>query len=138
VNKDATTLTIVTQVHYVTVKTVDKNGAPLGGVSLTLLKDSVTVDGGITYANGTYEFREPIGEYTVVAYLKTTYMLTHVEQKVTETFSVPIETVTLRFAEFPPPFTSTVLFYIITFSFIVPTAIAFLFILRLKGLLRFR
>jgi hypothetical protein len=138
VNENATTLTITTQVHYVTVKTVDKNGAPLAGVSLTLLKDSVTVDGGITYTNGTYEFREPVGEYTVVAYLKTTYLLTHIEQKVTKTFSVPGETVTVRFTEFPPPFTSTVLFYIITFGVAIPIAAALLLILKLKQRLLFR
>jgi hypothetical protein len=137
VNQDAATLTITTQVHYVTVKTIDKNGAPLSGVSLTLLKDSVTVDGGITYTNGTYQFREPVGEYTIVAYLKTTYMLTHIEQKVTKTFSVPGETVTVRFAEFPPPFTSTVLFYIITFGVALPMAVALLLILKLKQRLLF-
>jgi hypothetical protein len=138
VNETITTLTLTTQVHYVTVKTVDRNGAPIAGVSLTLLKDGVPVDGGITRANGTYEFREPFGEYTVIAHLKTTYMLTDIEEKTSKTFSVPGEAVTVRFAEFPPPFTSTILFYITIFCVIIPVGVALLFVLKLKRALWFR
>jgi hypothetical protein len=132
VDETTTTLTVTAQVHYVMVKTVDRGGAPLSRVSLTLLKGGVTVDGGITHLNGTYEFREPVGEYTVIAYLKTTYLLTDINQKVTETFNVPGETVIVRFAEFPPPFTSTVLFPIIVFGVFVPVGIALLLLLRLR------
>jgi hypothetical protein len=138
VDETTTTLTVTTQVHYVTVKTVDKDGAPLSGVSLTLQKDGVTIDGGITKVNGTYEFREPIGEYTVIAYLKTTYLLTDIDQIVTKTFSVPGETVIIRFAEFPPPFTSTVLFPIIVFGVLVPVGIAILLLLGFRRRLWFR
>jgi hypothetical protein len=132
VDETTTNLTVTTQVHYVTVKAVDKNGASISGVSLTLLKDGVTVDGGITKADGTHEFREPVGEYTVVAYLKTTYLLTDIDQTVTKTFNVPEETVILRFAEFPPAFTSTVLFPIIVFGVIVPAVAVLLLLLRLR------
>ena len=138
VDETTTTLTVTTQVHYVTVKTVDKDGIPLSGVSLTLLKDGVTVDGGITNVNGTYEFREPAGEYTVIANLKTTYFLTDINQKVTKTFNVPGETVIVRFAEFPPPFTSTVLFPIIVFGILVPVGAVLLLLLRFRRLFWFR
>jgi len=138
VDETTTTLTVTTQVHYVTVKIVDKNGAPLYGVTLTLLKDDVAVDGGITNVNGTYEFREPIGEYTVIAHLKTTYLLTDISQDVTKTFNVPGETVIVRFADFPPPFTSTVLFPIMVFGVLVPVGAVLLLLLRLKQLLWFR
>jgi hypothetical protein len=138
VDETTTTLTVTTQVHYVVVKTVDKDGAPLSGVSLTLLSDGVTVDGGITTLNGTYEFREPVGEYTVVAHLKTTYLLTPINEKVTETFSVPTETVIVRFPEFPPPFTSTLLFPIIVFGVLVPVGVVLLFLLGFRRTLWFR
>ncbi len=138
VDETTSALTVTTQVHYIVVKTVDKDGLPLSGVSLTLMKDGITVDGGITYANGTYEFREPVGKYTVIAHLKTTYLLTDINQEVTATFNVPGETVIVRFVEFPPPFTSTVLFPIIVFGVLVPVGIVTLLLLRLRRRFWFR
>ena len=132
VNESTTTLRVTTQVHYVTIKTVDKNGEPISGVSLTLLKDNVTMDGGITRLDGTYEFREPIGKYTVIAHLKTTYLLTDINQEVTKTFHIPGETVIVHFEKFPLPFTSTLLFLIIVFGVFVPMGVVLIFLLWLK------
>jgi hypothetical protein len=130
VDATTTTLTVTTQVHYVTIKTVDKNGAPLSGVSLSLLKEDLAVDGGITGVDGTYEFREPFGGYTVIAHLKTTYLLTDIDEVVIQSFIVPTDLVTLHFAEFPPPFTTTMLFPIVVLGVLVPAAVALILLLR--------
>jgi hypothetical protein len=131
VNETTTNITLITSVHYVKVKTVDKDGSPLYGVSLTLQRNSVTVDGGITDANGVYEFREPLGEYTVIAHLRTTYFLTDLTETATKTFNLPNETVEVRFSEFPPAFTSTTLFPVIL-SILAPLIVAMLLILKVK------
>lgn len=110
VNETTTDITVTTWVYHVTIKTIDKDGNPILGVSLTVQKNGVTVDGGLTRMNGAYEFREPIGEYTVIAHLRTTYFLTDITQTATKTFYVPTKNVEIQFAEFPPPFTSTIFF----------------------------
>jgi len=131
INETITNITVTTAVHYVTVKTVDKDGSPLSGVSLTLQKNGVTVDGGITDLNGAYVFREPAGEYTVIAHLRTTYLLTDITETATKTFNLPTETVEVRFSEFPPAFTSTTLFPVIL-SILAPLIVAILLMLKVK------
>ncbi len=103
--------TIQTQVYHIPVKAVDKDGNPLAGVSLTLYREGVPVDGGITGVDGIYTFRQPVGSYTVVAKLDTTYLLSDIDQTAEVSFSLPTDQpVEVRFAEFAPPFTGTTLF----------------------------
>ena len=115
VSENIANVTIITEVYYVTVKTVDKNGNPLAGLHLTLQKNGAEVtDGGFTNSEGIHEFRQPAGNYTVIAELKTSYFLTSIHYIETKTFQVPPDTtVTIIFSSFPMPFTSTILFYAI-------------------------
>lgn len=137
VNETTTAIIVNTQVYYVKVIAIDNNESPLSGVSLTLLKDSVTVDAGVTNINGTYEFRLPVGKYTVIAYLKTTYFLTDISQETTKSFNVPGEAVVVRFEDFPPPFTNTVLFLLIVLGVVIPFAGILTLLLLLRRSIRF-
>ncbi len=128
--------TVQTQVYRVPVNAVDKDGNPLTGVSLTLYRNGIPVDGAITGADGIYVFRQPVGTYKVVAKLQTTYLLTSVNMTAEVSFSLPMEAdeVEIRFAEFTLPLTSTNLFYVlVSMAVIVAVLAVLLFKLRRKG-----
>jgi hypothetical protein len=115
VDANTTSLSVFAQVFNVPVKVVDKDGNPLAGVSLTLYREGVPVDGGMTDENGIHIFRQPIGAYQVVAKLRTTYLLTDINQTSEASFSLPLEAqgVQVEFQEFTVPLTSTRLFYVL-------------------------
>lgn len=120
-------LSVSVQVYHAPVKVVDKDGNPLVGVSLTLYRDDVPVDGGITGADGIHTFRQPVGSYRVVADLETTHLLTGIDQTAEVTFSLPADgPVEVRFAEFAPPVTSTNLFYVLLVAAALAGALGFL------------
>ncbi len=114
VDAGSTSLSVAAQVYHVPVRAVDKDGNPLAGVSLTLYRGDVPVDGGLTGGDGTHTFRQPLGSYRVVARLDTTYLMTGVDQTSEASFSIPEdESVEVSFPEFAPPLTSTNLFYVV-------------------------
>ncbi len=109
-----TSLSVIAQVYHVPVSVVDKDGNPLAGVSLTLYRGDVPMDGGLTGGDGTHTFRQPLGSYRVVARLDTTYLMTGIDQTSEVSFSIPEdESVEVSFPEFAPPVTSTILFYVV-------------------------
>ena len=137
INGNRTEVTVTTQVYYITLKAIDRNGNPIVGVYLTLQKDGVAMGGGFTNQEGTCEFRLPVGNYTIIAKLKTTFFLTSVNFVEIEKFQTPSDTiVTVQFLEFPPPFTSTVLFYIILTLFIGFTALILIITIMRKHMSR--
>jgi hypothetical protein len=112
ISASRTSVELAADVYYVALRAVDGNGNALAGVAVTLLRDGVAVDGGVTDANGTVEFRQPVGTYAVVARFETTYLLTPVDLTVEAavTFPTASQPVNLAFETFPPPLTSTNVF----------------------------
>jgi hypothetical protein len=115
VDENTTSLRVFALVFYVTVKAVDKDGSPLPGVSLTLYREGLPVDGGITDESGMFVFRQPVGTYQVRARLRTTYLLTDINQTAEATFDLPMDEpeVLVEFREFTVPVTSTNLFFVL-------------------------
>lgn len=126
------------QVYYLTVDTVDKGGAELPGVFLQVL--SATTGAAVASATTTSQatvFRLPVGSYALVGTYKSTYDLTPVEQTLNQSVSLSASsTVTMRFTDVNPSFTSTNEFYAIM-GFVVLGVVllllAFLLLRRRKG-----
>ncbi len=103
------------QIYYLTVDTLDKGGSPLPGVFVQILstKTDAVVASATTISQPTV-FRLPVGSYAVMGTYKSTYDLTPVEQTLNQSVSLSASsTVTLKFTEVNPSFTSTNEFYVI-------------------------
>lgn len=105
------------RVYYLTVKVADKDGKGLDGVQITVytVRNSLAYEvAGSAITNGSSRcvFRLPVGEYKVMARLKTTYMLTPIDMTqgrvvdLSDTLSVR-----LVFDQYPVPIYTTNEFY---------------------------
>ena len=117
-------LSLDCRVYYLTVKVADRDGKGLEGVQLTVY----TVRGGVVYdiagsvaTNGSSKgvFRLPVGEYKVVARLRTTYLLTPVDMTMGRIVDLQeSSTVRVVFDQYPVPVYTTNGFFA-AMSFIV-------------------
>ncbi len=122
------------QVYYLTVDTVDKGGSALPGVFLQVLSTSTgaAVASATTTSQATV-FRLPVGSYAVVGTYKSTYDLTPVEQTLNQSVSLSASsTVTLKFTEVNPAFTSTNEFYAIAGFVLLGVLLLLLAVLLLR------
>ena len=121
-------------VYYLTVDTVDKSGSELSGVFLQVLSTSTgaAVASATTTSQATV-FRLPVGSYAVVGTYKSTYDLTPVEQTLNQSVSLSASsTVTLKFTEVNPAFTSTNEFYAIAGFVLLGVLLLLLAVLLLR------
>ncbi len=102
-------------VYYLTVDTVDKSGSALAGVFLQVLSASTgaAVASAMTTTRASV-FRLPVGSYAVVGTYASTYDLTPVAQTLNQSVTLSASsTLTLKFTDVSPAFTSTNEFYAI-------------------------
>ncbi len=109
------TVPLSLEIYYLTVQTVDKNGNALPGVFLQVRSATTgaAVDSAISTSQPTI-FRLPVGSYAVVGTYSSTYDLTPVQQTLNQSVTVSSSgSVTLKFTDVNPAFTSTNEFYAI-------------------------
>lgn len=105
------------RVYYLTVKVADRDGKGLDGVQITVY----TVRNGLAYevagsavTNGSSRciFRLPVGDYKVLARLKTTYLLTPIDMSQARMVDLQ-DTMSVRlvFDQYPVPIYTTNEFY---------------------------
>lgn len=104
-----------TQVYQIKIIAQGQDGSKLSGALIAIHSPTsaeIVYSFGLTDSTGTIIFRLPVGNYTVLGYYSTTYLLTAVNsppvfQGITVTSS---RTETLTFQGVPPPITSTLAF----------------------------
>lgn len=134
VNGTQPTVTLNTNVFYLTVQVLDGFRSPLKGVFITVTKDETTVGAADTNATGKAEFRLATGTYTVEASFKTTYHLTTYQDVETTTVNLESDKKTeIIFKSFPLPFYTTVLFYLITLAGGISASVVLLYLFRFRG-----
>lgn len=104
-----------TAVYKLTVTTMSGDGQALSGVFVSLTDSTGLVyDAGLTGPDGTVVLLLPGGSYTVQARYVTSYMGSLYDSGVqsAQTELNSSESITLTFSDFPPPLTSTSLFYV--------------------------
>jgi hypothetical protein len=134
VNGSQPTITLNTSVFYLTVYVLDGFKSPLRGAFVTITKDETTVGAADTDGSGKAEFRLAIGTYRVEASFKTTYHLTTYQD--VKRVTVKLESdkkAEIIFESFPPPFYTTVLFYLLSLAGGIMASIGLLFFLRFRG-----
>jgi hypothetical protein len=128
------TITLNTQVFYLTVQVFDNFKSPLKGAFVTVTKDETTVGAADTDATGKTEFRLATGTYVVEVSFKTTYYLTPYQDVKTTTINLESDKkAEIIFTSFPTPFYTTVLFYLLTLVGVALTSIALLFFFKFRG-----
>ncbi len=128
------TITLDTNVFYLTVQVFDNFRSPLHGAFVTVTRDETTVGAANTDAEGKIEFRLATGTYTVEASFKTTYYLTLYQDVETATVNLESDKNTeIVFTSFPMPFYATIVFYILTLVGVVLASITLLFFFKFRG-----
>ena len=128
------TITLDTNVFYLTVQVFDNLRSPLKGVFVTITKDETTVGSADTDATGRAEFRLATGTYTLEASFKATYYLTPYHGVETATVNLESDKTTeIIFTSFPVPFYTTIVFYLLTLVGAALASIALLFFFRFRG-----
>ncbi|MEM2976565.1 MAG: hypothetical protein QXW06_02760 [Thermoplasmata archaeon] len=124
-------LPVSCKVFYLTVKVFDRDGRTLEGVQLTVftLRSGLAVDVADTALvgpSGRAIFRLPVGQYRVFAHLRTTYLLTPVDQ--TESRGVDLtgsQTLRITFDGYPiPVHTSNAFMTALLFALVVVALLA--------------
>ena len=120
------TMVLKASIYDVTVIAVSSGGSPLANVEISLYSNATgTVLSGVTGNNGQATFTVATGNYTLTSFFSTTYDLTPVVQKITQTLSVSNSTSqTVKFTNVYPPLTSTNLFYVILAVVVAIIAVA--------------
>jgi hypothetical protein len=134
VNGSQPTITLDTDVFYLTVQILDGFKSPLRGAFITVTKDETTVGAADTDVTGKVEFRLATGTYKVEASFKTTYHLTTYQDTKTATVSLESDkTVEIVFTSFPLPFYTTILFYLLSLAGGITASILLLFFFKFRG-----
>jgi len=137
VNGTQPTITLKTEVFYLTVQVHDSLKSPLKGVFVTITRDETTVGAADTDATGTVKFRLATGTYIVEASFKTTYYLTTYRDVKTLTVNLESNKSTeIVFTSFPIPFYTTVLFYLLTLVGVVSMSIMLLYFFKFRGVIK--
>ena len=137
-NSTPGTLVLNASIYDVTVIALSSGGSPLSNVEVSLYSNTTgTVLSGVTGTNGQATFTVAAGKYTLTSSFYTTYDLTPVAQKITQTLSISNSTSqTVKFTDVYPPLTSTNLFYVVlgvVAAIIAAAAIVVFFALRKTG-----
>jgi hypothetical protein len=136
VDGTTTTVRVEADVYYLRVFALDREENRLGGVFVTATQDGETVAAGRTDANGTVEFRLPRGTYVVTGEVRTTYLLSPVEQTAETDVVLQEESdVVLAFLDFPPSPFGTALFFLLLGVLLLLAVIAYI-LLRWKGVIK--
>ncbi len=127
---------VKTQVYHLTAEVSGNNGAPVQGVYVVVSTQAgVVYDFKMTDASGDAVFKLPVGVYRLDAYYSTTYWFTNVATNATMSpVSVTSSgSVSLTLADFPPPITSTVGFWVLVIPIIAVVAVVgYIIYVRLK------
>jgi hypothetical protein len=134
VNGTQPTITLNTNVFYLTVQVLDGFKSPLKGAFVTITKDETTVGAADTDAAGKAEFRLATGTYKVEVSFKTTYHLTTYHDVKTATVNLENDKkVDVIFESFPLPFYTTVLFYLLSIAGGIMATVTLLFLFKFRG-----
>jgi hypothetical protein len=134
VNGSQPTITLNTNVFYLTVQVLDGFKSPLKGAFVTITKDETTMGAADTDVAGEAEFRLATGTYKVEVSFKTTYHLTTYHDVKTATVNLESDkTVEIVFASFPLPFYTTILFYLLSLAGGIMASILLLFFFKFRG-----
>ncbi len=114
-NPTAPAMVLNSSIYTMTVRALSADGSPLGNVVVNVFSNSTgTFLSAVTNNNGYASFELAGGTYSVTGSFSTTYDLTPVSQKITQSVTVSsTSTLALKFAQVYPPITSTNLFYFI-------------------------
>ncbi len=127
--------TVTAKVFYLRIKTVSNEKIAIKDVSVTI-KDfgRELLENNYTLKNGRVEFRLPYDNYDIKARLQTTHLYADIDQSVNKKVELTNESieVTLKFDGYPPPFTDTPVFGIVSsiIIFIIILILLWFFILR--------
>ncbi len=114
-NPTAPAMVLNSSIYTMTVRALSADGSPLGNVVVNVFSNSTgTFLSAVTDSSGYATFELAGGTYSVTASFSTTYDLTPVSQKITQSVTVSSSsTLALKFTQVYPPITSTNLFYFI-------------------------
>ncbi len=139
-NPTAPAMVLNASIYTVTVKALSASGQPLANVVVDIYNNATgTVLSAVTASNGVASFEVAGGSYIVTGSFSTTYDLTPVSQKLTQSLSVSSQTsLVMKFTQVYPPLTSTNLFYLIlAFIVIIVVALAAVaYMAKKAGLMR--
>jgi len=129
--------TIRTRVYQLTAEVSGNNGAPVQGVYVVVSTQAgIVYDFKMTDASGEAVFKLPVGTYRIDAYYSTTYWLTSIATNATES-SVSVTSsgsVAITLADFPPPITSTIGFWLLVVPILaIAVIVAYIFYIRLRA-----
>ncbi len=133
IENDDVEFTFQTSVHYLRVTVEGKKG-PVEGVELTLLdNDGTHLMSILTDENGRVEFPQIVeGRYTLLTHLKTTQHMTNIDIEQSEEVTLDSSRdLSVEFEDYPLPFYTTNLFYVIL-AFIVLIAMCAILLTRKK------
>ncbi len=114
-NPTASTMVLNASIYDVTVRAVTSGGSTLPDVVVSIYSPTTgAVLSAVTGTSGEATFTVAAGNYTLVSSFATTYDLSPVTQKITQSLNVSQSTsLTVKFTKVYPPVTSTNLFYVI-------------------------
>jgi len=127
------TINASVRIYYLTVRTEDASGNDLPEVFLSLSRGNEVVAAATTNAQGEAVFRLPFGDYGIDGRLVTTYGLSGVDQseQTNKTLGTD-DTATLRFAAFPIPIYTTILFWLVILALLLVLLILWLYLKQRK------
>ena len=127
--------TIKTRVYQLTVEVLGNNRVPIQGAYVIVYTESGVGYGlDTTDAAGQALFKLPTGAYRIDVHYSSDYWLTVVRTSATEPVSVAASTSkTIILDDFPPALWTTLGFWVLIVSLVVPVLVVVLFVLYKKG-----
>ena len=136
-NPTASTMVLNASIYDVTVTAVSSTGSALSDVVITVYSQTTgAILSAVTGSNGEATFTVAAGNYTLTSSFTTTYDLTPVNHKISQSENISQPTsLTVKFTKAYPSLTSTNLFYIALalVLIIAGAAAAFIVVLRNGG-----